>query len=272
MIFLKYQALGNDYLFLDAQQFPMPSKSVIQKVCDRHFGIGSDGILYGSGQEDHLEVTIINPDGTIAEVSGNGVRIFARAMFDTRKVFLKKPFNIRTSAGRLLRAEMLAPYKVKVDMGMPQFEGPQLPHRGDGEYIYNVGEEEVHYFPVSMGNPHCVVFEPSLDKTRVMKLGPKLENNPDFPEKTNVQFVHVESPRVISAEIWERGAGYTLASGSSACALFAAAHRRGMCHEQVEVRMPGGTLYLSLDANGHIWQEGEVHRIAECRYCPDDSQ
>ena len=260
---VKYHALGNDYLFLNSADSDVPSNEFIKEICHRNFGIGSDGLLYGGCENGVFELTIFNPDASIAEISGNGSRIFARAMYDLGFVKIGQKFDILTNF-RTVSCELSSLENISVNMGKPSFEAPNIPiFRKDGTSI-TVNGREYRYFPVSMGNPHCVIFVGEIIHEHVLSDGPILEQNLAFPEKTNVQFAHVTNEDNILAEIWERGAGYTLASGSSACAVFAVARKLNKCSKSVAVKMPGGTLKLSENPDKTITQSGPVTKIADC--------
>ena len=260
---LKYQALGNDYLFLDASKFPQPSQDWIVKICDRHYGIGSDGLLYGkSSAYGDFSVQIFNPDGSVAEMSGNGTRIFAYAVCESGYVPLNAEFSINTGT-KSIKAIVRSSREVSVDMGCPSFTDANIPHFNEGSSTISIDGQNFTYYPASIGNPHCVIFHDATT-TDVLHFGPQLENNPLFPNKTNVQFAKILDRGNIDIKIWERGAGYTLASGSSACAVFAVAHTLDLCEDNVEIHMPGGALSLQMNSTGHIVQTGPVEHIATC--------
>ncbi|MDR0693023.1 MAG: diaminopimelate epimerase [Puniceicoccales bacterium] len=265
LCFVKYHALGNDYLFLDASRFKLPTMAGIKKICHRNFGIGSDGILYGTKVSDNIfKVQIINPDGTTAEISGNGVRIFARAMFDLGLVTPHSEFFVKTFK-KTVTCNVLSKDQIEVDMGCPLFKDSNIPYFLCGSSTFTVNGETYRYYPVSMGNPHCVIFVDDLSREEVKTAGPLLECNPMFPEKTNVQFAKILDRNTIAIEIWERGAGYTLASGSSACAVFAVARKLNLCSNNVKIHMPGGILHVKTAKSGNIMQKGPVKQIATCK-------
>lgn len=266
--FRKYHALGNDYIVIDPREFPfIPEPAAIRAICDRNMGPGSDGILLGPlAAADDLGgigagpveqgivpwVRIFNPDGSEAEKSGNGLRIFCLYCAEQGYVG-REEFHVGTKGGIVSASVMsLDPPLIKVDMGEPSFSAGKAGLRTDlHEFIQEKlaleGESLLASF-VSMGNPHCVVFidEPTSDMAR--RFGPLIENNPLFPERTNVQFAKVMDRHTLRIEIWERGAGYTLASGSSSCAVASVARRLGLVEGLVQVQMPGGTLSLDLGA------------------------
>jgi diaminopimelate epimerase len=260
---LKYHALGNDYLFIDSAASERPAPDFVRRICHRNFGIGSDGILYGGVSHGNFEVTVINPDASIAETSGNGLRIFARAMLDCGNVSIGDEFRVDTHFREVL-CKIVSGTDVAVDMGVPLFSAANLPTDTRFGHGIEVNGRKYVYHAVSMGNPHCVVFVDSLVHEHVLDDGPILEGNQRFPARTNVQFANVLGQNDINIEIWERGAGYTLASGSSSCGVFAVARRLGMCSKSARIHMPGGMLSLEEAGGGSIVQTGPVEMIAEC--------
>ena len=260
---VKYQALGNDYLVLD---LPAPLEdivAVLPELCDRHLGLGSDGLLAFDPQA--MSVRIFNPDRSEAQKSGNGLRITAaHAVLEHGA---GERFELRTAdrsnAVRVLSrngAEVLT----ELDIGRPSFRAADLPAAFDGEpglVPLDTPVGRVKAMLVSVGNPHCVVFGEPVTKERCLELGPHLERHPAFPERTNVQLCEVFRHAGIRIEIWERGAGYTLASGTSASAAAAACMRRGIAGESVTVRMPGGDLSVRRDPNGDLVLSGPARRV-----------
>lgn len=252
--FFKYHALGNDYIVIDPEVFNfLPAPEAVRLICDRNRGAGSDGILYGPlpGSDPAVpRLEIYNPDGSEAEKSGNGLRIFSLYLAEHGYRDLE-PFRIQTKGGLVTaQVKSLKPALISVDMGAPSFDAQKAGLATDQVEFINqsldaAGRQLKAVF-VSMGNPHCVIFgeqpTPSLAKT----LGPLIETHKLFPQRTNVQFVEILGCHDIRIEIWERGAGYTLASGSSSCAAAAASRRLGLVESPVTVHMPGGVLHLEL--------------------------
>ncbi len=260
--FRKYHGLGNDYLVIDPAECPFePRPEAVRAVCDRNRGVGSDGILLGPLPDPQgPTLRIFNPDGSEAEKSGNGLRIFAWFLFEQGLVEGRE-FPLRTKGGPV-KAWILDPSTglVRMDMGSPSFASP----RG-GEIIdeeHEIGREKAHITFVSMGNPHCVVTGLPVTESLARCLGPLVEHDPLFPARTNVQFMEPIGPSAIRIEIWERGAGYTLASGSSSCAAAAAARRLGFVGDDVTVHMPGGTLQIRF-ADGSAYLTGPVEKAFE---------
>lgn len=277
--FTKGHGLGNDYIVIDEADLPCPlSKVAIVRTCDRNWGVGSDGILLlvPSSQAD-FGLRIFNPDGSEAEKSGNGLRIFAKYLWDHGRA-TKTTFTVETKGGVVecrchLRDERVA--AVTVEMGRVTFRAREIPM--DGPDADAVGVDlalpdgtSVKVTALSVGNPHCVVFVDRLDESACKRLGPQIETHRAFPNRTNVQFVHVRSRRDIEISIWERGAGYTLASGSSSCAAAAAAVRNGLCdHGKVTVDMPGGELVVDVRPDWSLRLEGPVEEVASGTLAPE---
>ena len=234
--FVKSHALGNDYIVVDLGRLSFPlTPDGIRLICHRNFGVGSDGILglQPSARAD-FGLRIFNPDGSEAEKSGNGLRIFAKFLHDHG--YARPPSFTVDTLGGLVRAGLDvaggAVGTITVDMGNATFRSDQIPVAGPprevlGEVI-EVDGERLAFTAVSVGNPHCVVLVDALDEARIRRLGPLLEHHPLFPNRINVQFARVVSRGEVAILIWERGAGYTLASGSSSCAVAAACARHGL--------------------------------------------
>lgn len=258
--FYKYQALGNDYLIIEPDQLlqPLrPNQAIL--LCDRHYGVGADGVLIGpsfSKQAD-FSLQIFNPDGSEAEKSGNGLRIFARYLWDRsylirntaaeRKAY-SAPFSVLTAGGKVIAQVFEDGELIRVEMGQAVFEHspPTVPEMDRQLETLEIDGVQIHFCAVSLGNPHCVVFYPPASEETARKLGPSIEHNPRFPNRTNVQFLEVINRQMLSLQIWERGAGYTLSSGSSSCAAAAAAYRFGLCDREITVHNPGGQLKVSI--------------------------
>ncbi|WP_423129334.1 diaminopimelate epimerase [Gaoshiqia sp. Z1-71] len=269
--FVKSHGLGNDYIVVSRHDisFELTEKN-IRTVCDVHYGIGSDGILVLTNSDKaDFGLRILNPDGSEAEKSGNGLRIFAKYLFDYGYA-KSASFTIETLGG-LVNAEIIEQEKgkartIKVDMGSAVFEAKNVPVKStlaecldeelqlDGKsYLINC---------VSVGNPHCIIVKDELSVDEIMQYGPQIENHPKFPNRINVQFAKVVSPDVIEILIWERGAGYTLASGSSSSAVAAMMVKKGLANRKLTLRMPGGELKLQIEEDWQIHMTGEVREIA----------
>ena len=274
MQFWKYQALGNDYLVLDGRDHAPLATELVRRICDRHFGAGSDGILWHElGADCGIALRIYNPDGSEAEKSGNGLRIFARYLFD-RGLVGADPFAVSTPGGRVSCRVLDRGLRVEVEMGRVSFASRDIPVVGPAREVLEetlaIGGETLVFSAATVGNPHCVILREKVSAEEACRLGPLLENHTAlFPNRTNVQFVQVWNDREIQIEIWERGAGYTLASGSSSCAAAAVAHRLGKVGPEITVHMPGGDLRVSLDAGMHARQVGPVRAVATGELAPE---
>jgi diaminopimelate epimerase len=269
--FVKSHGLGNDYFVLNEAElsFQLNEKN-IQLLCDVHYGIGSDGILLKVPSEKaDFGLKIYNPDGSEAEKSGNGLRIFAKYLYDYSHATGKK-FTIETLGG-IVAAEITRETKgiasqVKVDMGKANFNSHQVPVTCDSseclDHPLNIVDETYLINCVSVGNPHCVIVCDKLTKAEILKHGSEIENHPMFPNRINVQFAKVISRTEVEILIWERGAGYTLASGSSSCAVAAVMVKKGLTDRVLSLKMPGGTLQIEVDEAWNIRMIGEVREIA----------
>jgi len=270
MKFEKYHALGNDYLVYDPRSgdHEFCSEEII-RICHRNFGLGSDGILVGPLQTDKAEfgLRILNPDGSEAEKSGNGLRIFARYLFDQKKVG-SSPFTVDTLGGIVTCEVSDDASSISVEMGQVSFHSDVIPVSVEGE-AREVLNEEINlngktykYYAGTIGNPHCVVPLTDISEELAKQLGPELENHPLFPNRTNVQLLQILDRNRIRIEIWERGAGYTLASGSSSSAAGAVARKMGACDQEITVEMPGGEIGLVIDDNYNVKMTGPATRVA----------
>jgi len=268
--YVKSHGLGNDYIVLDQGNidFQLIPKTIIS-LCDVHYGIGSDGILLKTpSNKADFGLKIFNPDGSEAEKSGNGLRIFCKYLFDYHHSSTKT-FTVETLGG-IVKAEIIEStggkaLRIKIEMGKAEFISKRIPVAIDqyeciGKKI-KVLDKDFVINCVSVGNPHCVIFTNNLDEQIVKKYGSVIETLPIFPNKINVQFAKVVSPTEIHIQIWERGAGYTLASGSSSCAVACVARKLGLVQQNTSLVMPGGTLHISVDDNFFIEMTGPVREI-----------
>ncbi len=270
MRFAKYHALGNDYLVMGPADFPRgepPGVELIRLICHRNFGVGSDGILLGPLPSTRAAagLRIFNPDGSEAEKSGNGLRIFARYLWDQRMV-KTRDFTIETPGG-VVEAHIGDGDLITVDMGTVTFESGKIPVTGPTREVINesitVQGRTFTFCAAAIGNPHCVIPVPETSPTLATRYGPHLEVHPNFPHRTNVQFLQVLDRANIRIEIWERGAGHTMASGSSSSASAAVAHRLGLVDRDVTVHMPGGRLQIEIAPDYAVRLTGPVTRVAE---------
>ena len=267
--FFKYHALGNDYLVIDPNRTQIKlTTDAIKLICHRNFGVGSDGILYGPiTLNGALGLKIFNPDGSEAEKSGNGIRTFARYLFDTG--YQKdKVFHLQTKGGRVTveildcQGEM-----IKVHMGAVTFDSRLIPVNGQPREVVNerinINGKEYQATCLSIGNPHCIIPMAEISKDLALGLGPGIENHQLFPNRINLQLLNVIDRNNIQIEIWERGAGYTLASGSSSCAAASAAFKLGLVDNRIKVRMPGGVIEIEIKDDWQVFMTGPVASVAK---------
>jgi len=260
---IKYQALGNDYLVLDLPGALHAVVPLLPLICDRHRGLGSDGLL--AYEPATMAVRIFNPDSSEDQKSGNGLRIAAAHAvlehgagdeFELLTIGRANPVRVLARNGAEITTEL--------DIGRASFRAADLPARFDGEpdrVHLETPAGSVEAMLVSVGNPHCVVFGEPATRARCLELGPYLEHHPAFPERTNVQLFEVVDRGRVRVEIWERGAGYTLASGTSASAVAAACMRAGLVDDQVTIQMPGGDLQVQREMSGNLVQSGPARRV-----------
>lgn len=267
IILKKYHGLGNDYLVLDPNKntFALQSRN-IEMLCRRNFGVGADGLLYGPLWEDgKMRLRIFNSDGSEAEQSGNGVRIFAKYLLDEGYI-RKKKFTLNMLAGQV-EVEFLEKKgaTMRVNMGKPAYAAPQMPLNGlEGEVVnahLRFWDNDYNTTCLSVGNPNCVIMMEEVTPQKAKELGPYVERSPYFPNRMNMQLCKVQDRSHIAIEIYERGAGYTLASGTGACAAAAAARRMGLVDEKVTVQMPGGSLLVEMDKDNTIYMTGSVELV-----------
>jgi len=263
----KYQALGNDYLVLeeaDLRELGLAelTAATVRRLCDRHRGLGSDGILLRLASRD-FRLRIFNPDGSEAEKSGNGLRIFARYLFDGAEV-AHQGFDVHTAGGRVC-CRVLEDGEVCVEMGRVTFWSSEIPVAGPRREVLDepirVAGRDLRFSAASIGNPHCVVPMPDPTAEDARTIGPLLENDSRFARRTNVQLLQVLDRSNVRIEIWERGAGYTLASGSSSCAAAAVARRLSLCDAEITVHMPGGSLSIVVSDAFEVRMTGPVQRV-----------
>jgi diaminopimelate epimerase len=269
LAFTKYHALGNDYLVIDPKNLTSAlTPEQIRTICHRNFGIGSDGILVGPSPSKTAQfgLRIFNPDGSEAEKSGNGLRIFSRYLWD-KKLVKGEEFSVETPGG-VARATVMQRGKiVRVEMGRVSFWSDEIPVAGPRREVINepihLRGERYNFCAATIGNPHCVLPLPKISPEIAKQIGPLLETHLRFPNRTNVQFMKVVNRNNIQIEIWERGAGYTLASGSSSSASAAVAHRLGLVDRKVSVHMPGGTIEIEIGEDYSILMTGGVTKVGE---------
>ncbi|HEY5627514.1 MAG TPA: diaminopimelate epimerase [Nitrospira sp.] len=278
--FFRGHGLGNDYIVMDPKEltFRLTPKN-IRLICDRNWGLGSDGILaLVPSKKADFGLRIYNPDGSEAEKSGNGLRIFARYLHATGKT-KKRHFTVDTKGGLVtidLHVDRHGDASAAtVEMGQATFIPTALPCSLNVEELIQqpieAANRSLSFTGVSVGNPHCVVFKEageSWSREDLLTLGPALENHALFPKRTNVQLAVPTGPKEISILIWERGAGETQASGSSSCAAASAAVRLGLVKSPVTVRMPGGKLNIEVTKTFHLTMKGPVAEVARGTLSP----
>jgi diaminopimelate epimerase len=256
MRFSKWHGLGNDYLLVERAELASPlTAKTVRRLCDYHFGVGSDGILeVVSATGPQADVVIWNPDGSTAELSGNGTRIAARWL--ARR---SGSDEVRIRVGeREVVARMQDGAQVEMDMGPVEV--------GETEML-DVDREEVEFTPVSVGNPHAVIRR-DPEREELLRLGPLVENHERFPERTNVQLVRVTGPHELAVGVWDRGAGETLSSGTSSVAAAAAAVANGWCESPVTVHLAGGDLLVELE-DGRARLTGPAQEIFTGELSPE---
>ncbi|MGE5389536.1 MAG: diaminopimelate epimerase [Deltaproteobacteria bacterium] len=269
--FIKSHGLGNEYVILDEANidFALTTRAV-RRICNVHHGIGSDGILLRvPASRADFAVRIFNPDGSEAEKSGNGLRIFCKYLYDYG--YARNRFTVETSGG-VVTAEIIEETQgkaglIRVDMGRATFISREIPTSFPEEEALGIeltiADRVFQVNCVSVGNPHCVILTDELDLNEILQYGSLIENNSSFPNRINVQFARVISPGEVEILIWERGAGYTLASGSSSCAVASVLRKLGLVDRCVTIHMPGGQLQIEVDDDYNIRMTGPVRQIAE---------
>ena len=269
MRFVKYHALGNDYLVIHPGDLQGQLSSLqIRLICHRNFGVGSDGILFGplKGEEADFSLRIFNPDGSEAEKSGNGLRIFSRYLWDQGLV-QENPFTVLTPGGKVQSRVHKGGRLITVEMGRVSFDSTRIPVEGATREVLDetmvIQGRPLRFSAATIGNPHCVLLREEVSEDEAKALGPFIETHPPFPNRTNVQFMKILDRRNIQIEIWERGAGYTLASGSSSSAAAAVGRRLGLCDGAVTVHMPGGELDIKVSEDFSVLMTGPVTKVSE---------
>jgi diaminopimelate epimerase len=273
MRYFKYHALGNDYLVMNPADYPgwpAPTPEQIRVICHRNFGAGSDGILWGPlrATQAQFGLRIFNPDGSEAEKSGNGLRIFSRYLYD-QKLVGEQPFTIETPGGVVASRVLQQGQLITVEMGRVSFQSDRIPVAGPVREVlgekFMIQDREFTFNAAGIGNPHCVMVLPEISAELAKKYGPDIEVHKNFPNRINVQFLQVLDRQNVRLEIWERGAGYTLASGSSSSASAAVARRLGLVDAKLTVHMPGGQIGIEIAPDFAIKMTGPTTRVAEGR-------
>lgn len=262
--FEKYHGLGNDYIVIDKKYGGDLSGDRIVRICDVHFGIGGDGILLADVENGKFSLKIFNPDASEAEKSGNGLRIFSRYLFDKNLVKLGECFSIFTLGGEV-KSKIIDKNLIEVQMGKVSFDSEEIGVSGGKREVINekicVLDKEFSFCAAGVSNPHCVIILDEISPETAKKYGRIIENDKRFINRTNVQFMKIVDKNNVQIEIWERGAGYTLASGSSSTAAAAVAKKLGLCGNEICVNMVGGKLSVTFDENFNATILGAVQKI-----------
>ncbi|NEP09202.1 MAG: diaminopimelate epimerase [Symploca sp. SIO2C1] len=251
--FTKYHGLGNDFILIDNRADSEPAVTPEQAIqlCDRHFGIGGDGVIFALPGQDGTDYTmrIYNSDGSEAQMCGNGIRCLADFLASLEGADAKTAYRIHTPAGVIV-PKLEADGRIKVDMGIPLLEAGQVPTtlaEADQKVVntpIKVAEQSWEVTCVGMGNPHCITFVEDVAAIPLETIGPEFEHHPAFPEKTNTEFIQVMRPDYLKMRVWERGAGLTLACGTGACASVVAGVLAQKCDHTATVELPGGCLEI----------------------------
>jgi diaminopimelate epimerase len=261
--FTKMQGCGNDFIFIDCLNGEIPNLSAIAgKLCDRRFGIGADQLLtvHPSKLAD-LKMEIYNADGSQVEMCGNGIRCFAKYVYD-RGITQKRELEVETLAG-IIRPRLVGEL-VEVDMGEPVLEGRKIPVNADGQIInrpLSVDAATYQITCVSMGNPHCVIYLDEIDALDLETIGPRFEHHPFFPKRVNAEFIKILTPEEIKMRVWERGAGETLACGTGACAAGVAGVITGRTARKITVHLEGGDLLIEWRENNRVYMTGGAEEV-----------
>lgn len=270
--FVKWQACGNDFVLVNAfnNEDVSEIRNNVEKICDRHFGAGADGVIFIlPSKVADFRMQIINSDGSEAEMCGNGIRCFAKAVYGAG-LTTKRKFTVETGAGIII-PEIQEDGTVHVDMGEPILEGDKIPVAGfgNGKVINEdiiVDGKNYKMTCVSMGNPHCVVFVDDINEIKLDEIGPKFETHSAFPRKTNTEFVEIKNDGYVRMRVWERGAGITLACGTGSCATGVACMLNNLTKRQIQVELDGGILKIEWADNNHIYMTGPATKVYEARW------
>ena len=268
MKFTKLQATGNDFVLIEAVGLRKDWPKLAKAMCDRRFGVGSDGlILLLKSKAADFRMRMFNPDGSEAEVCGNGLRCFARYVVSTGLADARRSMTIETSAGIKTAVPQDRGLRFQVDMGRPRFRPEDLPvavtaeHVPIMDYPVSVAGQKLRLTLVSMGNPHAVHFLTDVGKFPLCDIGPRVEHHDLFPRRVNFEIAHVVSRREIKAQVWERGAGETLSCGTGACAIAVASRLHDYVDSPVDIKLPGGTLSVKWDRKGSVYLTGPAELV-----------
>lgn len=274
--FSKYHGLGNDFILVDNrhQADLLLTADQVQRWCDRHVGIGADGVIFAlpGPAEHHYTMRILNADGSEPEMCGNGIRCLAKFIADLDQavgasIALPQTYPIDTLAG-LMTPTLQVNGQIRVDMGEPHLQAGAIPMAVQPadqpvvDHPLTVGETCWSITGVSMGNPHCVIFVDDLSAIDVSRLGPQFEHHPLFPQRTNTEFIEIVDATYLKMRVWERGAGATLACGTGACASLVAGVLTGRCDRSATVELPGGPLTIEWsEATNRVYMTGPAEKV-----------
>ena len=269
--FTKYHGLGNDFILVDNRHSSEPLVTPEQAVvlCDRHFGIGADGVIFALAGQNGTDYTmrIFNSDGSEPEMCGNGIRCLAKFIADLEGSEAKTLYQIHTGAG-VISSELRSDGQVKVDMGVPRLLAAEIPTTlaaPDAKVIdvsIAVADKSWSVTCVSMGNPHCITFVEDVSAIDLETVGPLFEHYEAFPQRINTEFIQVIHSGYVKMRVWERGAGVTLACGTGACAAVVAGVLTGKCDRTTAVELPGGVLQIEWsEVSQRIYMTGPAQRV-----------
>lgn len=275
--FTKMQGLGNDFICTEFENTKQYNLKIFSKfVCDRHFGIGADGlILFANSKVADFKMRIFNNDGTEAEMCGNGIRCVGKLAYD-KKIVTKDQITVETLAGiktLKLHIEDGKANLITVDMGEPILEPKDIPVISDNNKL-SIKKDDLDFVftCVSMGNPHAVTIVNNVEKIDIEKYGPLFENDSHFPNKANIEFVQIIDETHIKMRVWERGAGETYACGTGACAVCVACCTNGLTKRSVEIQLLGGNLQIDWnEQNNHIYMTGPAKTICKGEFEYDNN-
>lgn len=269
-IFAKYQGLGNDFILIDNSSSSEPLITPEQAVllCDRHFGIGADGVIFALPGQEGTDYTmrIFNSDGSEPEMCGNGIRCLAQFVAELEGNKSQAEYRIHTLAG-VITPQIISDGQVKVDMGMPKLLASEIPTTLSLEekviaQPLEVAGQSWSVTCVSMGNPHCITFVEDVASVSLEIIGPQFEHNPAFPQRTNTEFIQVVRRDYLKMRVWERGAGATLACGTGACAALVAGVLTGKCDRTATIELPGGCLLIEWSSvDQRLYMTGPAQRV-----------
>jgi diaminopimelate epimerase len=276
--FVKTQALGNDFILVEREWIHnIDLEETAPTLCNRNFGIGSDGILIVDKEEGLYRMTMLNPDGSEA-MCGNGLRAFIRYLIDEKYV-QEDEFDVLSLSGKnrviIERDKNGKVRNIKANLGYPVFERDKIPYAREGmipaiDEPIEIEGRKFNVTLISMGNPHAVIFVDDIEEIEIEKWGPQIENHPLFPKRTNVEFVQFINRENLIMRVWERGAGVTLACGTGTSATVVAAVLKGMTGSRVKVHLLGGILEIEYEKGGQVWMIGPASEVFRGEIYPEN--